>query len=359
MKVYIESMGCDSSISDANQLRECCLNNSLEITGNYMEADYIVLFSCGFNSIILSENINRFKKFYKNQKAKLILTGCVPKIKPSFFRIADFYFGSREMHKFNTLFNFKKKIEEFSPNFNRKDKKIIRISTGCCGKCSYCAIKIATGYVKSRKAEEIIKDIKQGLKEGINKFVFTSEDNGSWGQDFSKNICNLLEKITHIGGDFKILLTTFNPRWFIKYPELYSLFKSSKFEKNIYLSLQSGSNRMLKLMNRGYSVKEYLDVYNRLKKEIPEIKIRSDFLVGFPSENNEDFNETLKFIQKLDFYFIQVFSYTDMEGTTAKNIGPKINKVIKEKRVKKIIKLFLEKNKNEKRELINTNIIFN
>jgi MiaB/RimO family radical SAM methylthiotransferase len=356
MKVYIESLGCDSTLSDANRLRECCLNNFIEITEDYLSADNIVLFSCGFNEIILRDNLKKLSRLRQNKKAKLILAGCIPKIISVSKRIADEIVGPKEISKFNTLFNLKIEIEQFSPKFEREDRQIIRISTGCCGKCSYCAIKIATGFIKSRNYEDIIKDLRDGLKRGVKKFVFTSEDNGSWGQDMSTNICFLLEKIEEMHEHFKVLITTFNPKWFLRYPQLYNLLKSDKFEKNIYLSLQSGSDRILKLMKREYSVDDYIRVYHKLKKEIPEIKIRSDFLVGFPSETEEDFNKTYNLINNLDFYFIQVFAYTDMRKTLAKKINPKITKNVKYSRVKKLIELFLKKNENEKRALIQTNI---
>lgn len=349
-------MGCDSSISDANQLKQCCLNNGILLTQDCSLANYVVLFSCGFNKVILSENLIKLKKLRKISKAKLILAGCIPKIKNSSKKLVDYSFGPKELYKFNNLFNLKRRIEDFSPKFNREDRQIIRISTGCCGRCSYCAIKIATGFVKSRKEEEIVKDIRNGLSQGIKKFVLTSEDNGSWGQDNSTNICFLLKKINEIPGNFRVLLTTFNPKWFLEYPELYELFKLPKFEKNVYLSLQSGSNRILKLMNRGYTVEDYLEVYDRLKKEIPLLKIRSDFLIGFPSEKEDDFNETYNLLKKLDFYFVQIFAYTDMEKTEAMMMKPKIRREIKYRRTKELINLFLEKNKDEKRALIQTNL---
>jgi MiaB/RimO family radical SAM methylthiotransferase len=356
VRVYIESLGCDSSISDSHQLIECCMNNNLDITANFLEADFIILFSCGFNKVILSKNIGKIEEFRTNKKAKIILAGCVPNIEKSTRHLADYSIGPKELYLLDDILKFKKSIKLFSPKFIRQDREIIRIATGCCGECSYCAIKIATGYVSSRSEKEIIADIKNGLKKGIRKFVLTSEDNGSWGQDCSKDITILLEEINKTKGSFKMLLTTFNPRWFIKYPKLFDLLKSEKFEKNIYLSLQSASNRILNLMKRDYTVEDYLNIYYRLKKEIPSIKIRSDFLIGFPSETEEDFMKTYNIIKKLDFYFLEVFAYTDMKDTLAIKLKPKVSNSIKISRVKNIIKLFLDKNKDQARPLIQTNI---
>ena len=166
----------------------------------------------------------------------------------------------------------------------------------------------------------------------------------------------MIKSINQIEGDFKITLTTFNPQWFIKYPELFELLKSDKIEKKIYLPLQSGSNRVLELMQRDYSVEQYKEIFERIKREIPKMKIQADVLVGFPTETEEEFEKTLELVKKLDIYFLQVFAYTDMKKTKAEKLEPKIPFEETEKRAKKIIDLFLEKYKEEERNLVNTNL---
>ena len=349
-------MGCESNLADTNRIRNYFNVNGANVIKDYKKADIIILMSCGFNQIMMKDNLARLNKFNKTN-AKVLLGGCIPKIKKETTKLVDDFFGPKDLDKLDQIFNFKTKIKEVSPQFNRKAKSIIRISTGCEGKCSYCAIKIANGITKSRKIEDIKKDIKQGLKEGYSKFVFTAEDTGSWGKDIGTNILGLLTEIIKIKDKFKVTLTTINPKWFIKFPKLIDLLKSEKIEKKVYLSLQSGSNRILRLMNRQYSVQEYRSVFDKLKKEIPEVKIQVDVIVGFPTETKKDFLDSLQLIKELNIYFLQVFAYTDMEGTISNNITPKIPYDTIEKRAKEIILAFLEKNKDcNKRKLVNTNI---
>jgi len=355
MKVYIESMGCDSNIADSNKVKKFLKENGIEIISDYKKAEFIILMTCGFNQIILKDNINRLKEL-KKTGAKIILGGCIPKIEPKFCKLADYNFNPRGFEKLNEIFNLNKDIEKISPEFKREKKKIIRIATGCDGRCTYCVIRIANGRTKSRSIKDIVNDIKEGIEEGYSNFIFTSEDNGSWGQDINSNISNLINEVISIKENFKVALTTFNPQWFIKYPELYDLFKSEKIDKKIYLSLQSGSNRILKLMQRDYSVEGYIEIFNRLKKEIPEIKIQVDVLVGFPTETEEDFQKTFNLIKKLDIYFLQVFAYTDMKNTSAEKLKPKVSFEVAKKRAQKIINFFLEKHKEEKRNLVHTNL---
>jgi len=358
MKVYIESLGCDSNLADTSRIRKYFAANMAKLVQDYRKADLIILMSCGFNKIMMDKNIRRLKTFIRKSDARILLGGCIPKINKKINSLVDESFGPKELDKLDTLFNFRTKISGISPEFSRNDKKIIRIATGCEGNCSYCAIKVANTCTRSRKFEDIENDIKEGLKEGYSKFIFVSEDNGSWGQDIESNLAELMRNIIKIRGNFKITLTTINPRWFIRYPGLTDLFKSGKVEKKLYLPLQSGSDRILGLMKRSYTVREYVDIFSRLKREIPEIKIQTDVLAGFPTEKNEDFLATLKLIKELDIYFLQVFAYTEMEGTASSKISQKVPFKTAEKRAKKLIRTFLDKNKDicSGRKLVVTNL---
>ena len=356
MKVYIESLGCESNLADTNRIMEYFKINNVKLTTNYKEADFIILMSCGFNNIMMKDNLRRLQDFKKTD-AKIILGGCIPKIRKEIIKTVDYSFGPKELEVLDQIFRFKNNIKNISPQFYKENKKIIRISTGCNGNCSYCAIKIANGLIKSRSFEYIKKDIDEGIKEGYSHFILVSEDNGSWGTDIGTNIIQLIEKINKIKGDFRITLTTINPVWFIKFPELINSLKSKKIEKKIYLALQSGSNRILKLMNRHYTVEQYKEVFNALKEEIPEIKIQTDVLIGFPTETEQDFLKTLQFVKETDINFLQVFAYTDMKGTKSYNITPKVPRKIIEERAKRIISEFLEKKKGiSGRTLVNTNL---
>ena len=356
MKVYIESAGCYSNLADTNQIREYILFNKGELVNNPKKADFIIFMSCGFNNLILQDNFKRLIEL-KNNKAKILLGGCIPHINKEIPSFIDFSFGPREMEKLDQIFKFKLSINKFSSQFNVAGRrKVIRISTGCDGACSYCAIKLANGTTKSHKIKDIRRVIFSGLKEGYSKFLLTSEDVGSWGKDIHKNIVDLIQNLIKIQGNFKIQITTLNPKWFIKFPQLIDIFKSEKIEKRIYLSLQSGSDRILKLMNREYSSSEYFRMFNLLKKKIPSIKIQSDIIIGFPTESKNDFQKTLNMVNLLDIHFLQVFAYTAMKNTPAFNFNPKVQFKVIKSRVKKVILDFLKKNKSAKRKLVNTNI---
>ncbi len=365
MKVFIESFACASNTADANRVRSYFDINGNQITDDPRTADLIILMSCGFNQIIKKQHFKRMDELQRLSKndATIMLGGCISKIDKDYAKDLNkkgiYTFGPREIEMLDNIFGYKHKIRNISPVFKNQDSKIIRISTGCKGKCTYCAIKFANGSTLSRSAEDIKKDIIEGISEGFSQFKLTSEDTGAWGQDIRSNIVNLLNEITAMDGDFRLTLSTIHPKWFLKYPkQLIGALKSRKIAKNIYLPLQSGSNRVLKLMGREYTKEQYDTIYNLIKQEIPEIKIQSDILVGFPSETEEDFRKSFDAVMSKNLYFLQVFAYTDMKGTMSEKIEPKVDMKISHNRVRELINAFLD-SKSEcvgKRILVNTNI---
>lgn len=365
IKVFIESFACASNIADTNRVRSYFDINGNQIVDDPGTADLIILMSCGFNQIIKKQHFKRMDVLQglSKKEAIIMMGGCISKIDKDYAGYLNkkgiYTFGPREIEMLDNMFGYKHKIRDISPVFKEQDSKVIRISTGCKGKCTYCAIKFANGSTLSRSVGDIKKDIIKGMSEGFSKFKFTSEDTGAWGQDIRSNIVNLLNEIAAMDGDFRLTLSTIHPKWFLKYPkQLIEALKSKKISKNIYLPLQSGSNRILKLMGREYTKEQYDTIYNLIKHEIPEIKIQSDILVGFPSETEEDFRKSFDAVISKDLYFLQVFAYTDMEGTMSEEIEPKVNMKIAHNRVRKLINAFLD-SKSEcvgKRTLVNTNI---
>ena len=260
------------------------------------------------------------------------------------------------MDKLEEYLNLGNKVTVNDASFLRENKKIIRASTGCEGRCSYCAIKLATGSTTSRPIEKIHESIRQGLEEGITEFVFTAEDIGSWGFDIGLTLSDLIYSLEQIEEDFKVSLTTVHPKWFLLYPELFDALNSPKLEKKIYLPIQSGSDRILKTMQRDYTKQDYIGIYKKIKEKNPEMRIQCDILVGFPGEEEHDFQETLKIIKELDFSYLQVFAYTDMERTLSYRFGPKVPKELREKRAALAITEFLKKHPDEEGNLVNTNV---
>ncbi len=187
------------------------------------------------------------------------------------------------------------------------------IARGCASNCSYCSIRFAHGNIESTNKNEIIESFHLGLNKGFKKFVLIAEDVGAYGIDVNTNIVALLEELFAIDGDFKIIIDDFNPHWMIRYfDELLPLLtKYSNKIEDLRIPIQSGSNRILKLMRRRYTIEEVSLCIDSLWEHIPNLKIRTHCLVGFPGETEKDFDETINFLNRYPKIAVEIFDYQE------------------------------------------------
>jgi threonylcarbamoyladenosine tRNA methylthiotransferase CDKAL1 len=208
---------------------------------------------------------------------------------------------------------------------NKKEYFYVRISRGCIGNCSYCGIRKAIGNLKSKKISDIVNEFKQGLAKGYKIFIISSDDAGSYGLDINSNFAELLDEITKIPDDFKIIIHSFSPVWMVRYiDELEKIVKRNKI-KIIDIPIQSASERILKLMHRYSDVEKMRDTFLRLKKADPTLGIDTDIIVGFPTETDKDFKESLCFFQEIDFNSGSCIGFSCKSGTDAEKIEPKVS----------------------------------
>ena len=235
----------------------------------------------------------------------------------------------------NSAISLKSRIHPFLV-CNRDKFFYIRVSRGCLGNCSYCAKKFATGVLVSSPQEEVVNAFKKGLAADYHMFFLLSEDIGCYGADTGTGVTGLLKTLFQEGGrnNFKIAISNFNARWFIKYyDQLKELFINNK-DKILYIQIpvQSGSNRVLQLMNRHYSVEDLNSCLRDLKSAIPSLNITTDMIAGFPGETESDFRDSLDFLKKNKFSYADIFGYEDRPDTLANKMGNKIPQEIIEQR---------------------------
>ena len=200
----------------------------------------------------------------------------------------------------------------------------MRISWGCNSNCSYCGIKQAIGPHKSKPLEKVLDEFKSGLKEGHKHFMMNADDIGAYGTDIGSSFSEVLDKMTNIPGDYFISIANLSPRWVIKYIDhLEEIMKREKIIR-IGVPVQSGSNRILKLMNRFNDKDKIRDSLLRLKKVFPKLSLHTHIIVGFPTETEEDFLQTLDFIKDCQFSAGQLMPFSSKSGSEAASIEPKI-----------------------------------
>lgn len=227
-----------------------------------------------------------------------------------------------------------------------KTRAVIKVQDGCDRFCSYCIIPYARGRVRSRKPENVIAEIEKIAQKGIQEVVITGIHIASYGKDFKEEygLMDLLEKINQIKGIQRIRLGSIEPLLITeKFVE--RLIKLEKICHHFHLSLQSGCDETLRRMNRRYTLQEFKEIVERLRKAYPDVILTTDIIVGFPGENEEEFEETYQFLKEIKFYKMHIFKYSPRKGTKAAQMKEQVDPKTKEQRSQKLIEL---SNQNER-----------
>ena len=294
----------------------------------------------------------------KNNEAVVVATGCYAQVsKEELEKIEelDIIIGNSEkndiVHIVENYSNGKsqnvgkieeeKEFQDFGTiTYTEKTRAVIKVQDGCNNFCSYCIIPYAKGRVRSRKVESVIKEVQEIAKKGIKEVVITGIHVASYGKDFTDGtkLIDLLEQINKIEGLKRIRLGSIEPN-LITEEFVERLGNLDKICDHFHLSLQSGCNDTLKRMNRKYTIEEFENSVNLLRKKFPNVALTTDIIVGFPGETEEEFNKTYEFLKKIKFSKMHIFKYSPRQGTVAAKMKQQIDAKIKEKRSSMLIRL--------------------
>ncbi len=363
MNIYVETYGCTANQNDTEIMKGLLVSKGFNIVDDEKIADIIILNTCVVKGPTLKRAENRIKHF---SRKKLIVAGCMPEVLSSRIKKLDPRASMISTHHIKQIVKIVKDVTEGKRNEligkTRKEKlcmpkipknKIIgitQLAQGCLGNCAYCIVKNIKGSLFSYSQEKILKDIKQNLRAGCKEIWLTSQDNACYGLDRDKNeLPDLLDKVLKLKHRFLLRLGMMNPSSLLLcVDEIVELYKNKKMFKFLHLPVQSGSDRILKLMNRKYEVKDFVNIVEKFRKEIPNLVLSTDIIVGFPSESKKDFDETLDLVMKIKPDIINISKYWPMPGTLASGMK-QIKDGEKKKRAIRLMKLHqnisLDKNK--------------
>ena len=341
MKFFIHTLGCKVNSCDSDEIARKLVSYGFQLEFRVDCVDVVIVNSCAVTSESVRKTrqyINKFKKINKN--AFIILTGCASildefKINKSLNAIVD----KSQLVQF-ILDKFKEKeFYEFQDlNFTNKTRAFLKIEDGCDNFCSYCIIPFTRGPIKSKTLRNIDTESRSLKDRGFKEIILTGINLGKYGIDISKN---LVDAINIVRKYFKrIRLSSLEPD--IVNENLIS--KLSEFDEicpNFHLSLQSGSNNVLKMMNRRYEIEDYFNIINLLREKIKNVTFTTDVIIGFPGESDKDFCDTLYAIDKIRFIKVNVFPFSPRPFTLAENLE-QIPPSIKKERVTQAI-LYSEK----------------
>ena len=360
LKYCINTMGCKLNEADSEKISGMLEEMGYEKCDNFEEANLVV-----FNTCSIRENAEEkvFGKLgeLKNLKEKnnmiICFAGCmsqephvIEKIQKSYPHV-DIIFGTHNIYKFPEMlfekiskqpkrvvdvWNIDGEIYEGLPvKRESKTQASIIIMNGCNNFCSYCIVPYVRGRERSRAPEDIIFEAKELAKDGCKEILLLGQNVNSYKPREDYNFANLLADLDKVDGIDIIRFTSPHPKDF-KDDVIDVIAKSNKISKVIHLPLQSGSSRVLKLMNRGYTKEQYLDLVDRIRNKIPNVYFTTDIIVGFPGETEEDFEDTLDVVRKVDFEQVFMFIYSLRHGTRAEKMDGHLSEEVKSERFNRL-----------------------
>lgn len=369
-EIYFETYGCTANYNSSEIMQGLVRQAGMNLTSKPEFADLIVINSCIVKEPT-EEKIRRRIQDLTEQfpDKKIILAGCMPRLNKEKYSVKNIFLLDTTHVK--DIINLIKDIEtnqysskvylnqrkEIKLNLPKIPKEkiigITQISEGCLGECTYCITRLAKGKLFSYPQEDIIKSIESDLNAGCKEIWITSQDCASYGLEQGKFLLpELLKEILKLKHNFYLRIGMMNPNNVLQIlDELIEIYKSPKVFKFLHIPIQSGSDKILKLMKRQYSIEDAMKVINKFKQEFSGIHISTDIIIGYPEETEKDFQETYEIIKEISPETINPSRFYPRPKTPAfklKQISPDIVT----HRTKKISKLHYEmqKNKNKKFE---------
>lgn len=365
--VAFYTLGCKVNQYETNAMKQKFIEKDYEIVEFEEVADIYVVNTCTVTNMSDRKSrqiIRRAKE--SNKDSLLVVTGCYAQVaKDELEKIedVDIVIGNQEKKDIVTFVEekqkekiekvsdilYEKSFAEFgSSTYTDKTRAVIKVQDGCDRFCSYCIIPYARGRIRSRKPEEVIAEIEQLAKKGIKEVVITGIHLASYGKEYKPHISllELLEEINKIDGIERIRLGSLEPTLMTK-DFIEGLVKLEKICDHFHLSLQSGCDETLKRMNRRYTAREFEEGIKIIRDNFPNVSLTTDVIVGFPGETEDEFSKTYEFLERIKFYKMHVFKYSQRKGTKAAVMPNQITGEVKEERSNKLIEL---SNKNQKEQ---------
>ncbi|MDT7889583.1 MAG: tRNA (N(6)-L-threonylcarbamoyladenosine(37)-C(2))-methylthiotransferase [Desulfurococcales archaeon] len=348
IRVYIETYGCTLNQADSMIMRGYLEEAGVGFVDGPDDADVIIVNTCVVRKDTEEKMIKRLseiEKLYSGAK-KIVVAGCmvsslpasVKRVAPSaslvtpqtIDRIVDAVFSRERAEYIGGL----RSIERIPIPRGRGVIAPVPISEGCLSDCSFCITKISRGRVRSYPPRAIVNAIKDLVSRGYREIELASQDSAVYGFDIGKNFLlpDLVEEILEIDGDYMIRIGMMNPQWLRRILDrLIEVIKHPKVYKFLHIPVQSGDNRVLRIMKRGYTVEEFEEMVSEIRRKIPEVTIATDIVVGHPGEDEKAFRNTLDLMERMRFDRVHLAQYSVRPLTEAAAM-PQVPEHIKKRR---------------------------
>ena len=373
-KAFVLTFGCQQNEADSERLAGMASAMGYQVVDTPDEADFIIVNTCAIREHAELKALSTIGQ-YKHIKAKnpgliIAVCGCMVtqehrkndiKFK---YPYVDFIFGTSSIHRMPQLIweRIEKERRIYCPEETeymvaegipvRREsnyKAWLSVMYGCNNFCSYCIVPYVRGRERSRRKEDILEEFKTLVSEGYKDITLLGQNVNSYGKDNDDgcDFADLLRLLCKVEGDYKIHFMTSHPKDATN-KLIDVIAEEDHMAKHFHLPMQSGSDRVLKAMNRHYDTERYMSIVNYMREKIPDIAITSDIIVGFPGESEEEFEMTLEMLRKVRFDMLYSFIYSPRKGTPAAEMEDQIPKAVQNKRFERLLstqnEIALEKN---------------
>ena len=374
MTFYINTLGCKVNTYESSVMADLLKDAGYTEIDNIEEANVIIINTCSVTNTADNKSLKTIRNVYKkNPNAIIVVAGCMPQNKKDIFDDMNVSIVFGNVGKSNIV----KYIEEYRKtnkkiidikdvmhtdfesmklnNFDRT-RAFVKIEDGCNNYCTYCIIPYTRGNVRSKEPRDVINEVNDLVKMGHKEVVLTGIHTGHYGFSNYK-FSDLLNDLVKTDGLERLRISSIEMNEIT--PEVLNVFKNSDvLVDHLHIPLQSGSDNILKKMNRKYNKREFIDKINEIRSIRPNISITTDVIVGFPGETEEDFNEMVETIKKVNFSKLHVFPYSNRKGTPADTMKNQIDGKTKKERVSKLISLSHILEENYMNNYLNKEVVF-
>ncbi len=339
VKVAIETFGCTFNKADSQIMAGKLSDAGMELVDDIVDADVIIVNTCYVKQPTENKVTTRIQKLQKNYPdKKVVVSGCMVEIDPKKLdKIADIstnWIGPHQLNKTVDVVNASLEGQLLRQTGLTKDSKvglnkikddpfihIIQICEGCLGVCSFCCTRLARGPLHSYPISEIKAEAQKAIDSGCVEIELTAQDTAAFGHDSGEKLSSLIKEVANLDGNFRIRVGMMHPKnIFDDVDELIDAFKLPNVYKFIHLPVQTGSNKVLKEMNRRHTIEEYLDFVKKIRNSIPEITLATDIIVGYPTETDEDFQKTIDLLEEIKPNLIHLSKYRHREGALSSSL---------------------------------------
>jgi len=330
-KIWVEAYGCSASFADSEMISGLIVNGGHTLAANSSESDLNLIVTCSVKDATANKMIYRIKQL---KSKPLVVAGCLPKAeKTTVEKFSDnaSMLGPNSLGKtllvIESTLKGKKVIALEDTDLSKVGLPkirlnpivgIVEIATGCMSECTFCQTKLSKGDLRSFRIGDIVRQVNIEVEDGCKEVWLSSTDNGCYGFDIGSDLSTLVNAVSEISRDFKIRVGMMNPMYMPRIRDgLLESFENDKVYKFLHIPVQSGNNKVLNDMKRGHTAKTFRDAVKKFRDKFPNFTISTDVIVGFPSENKEDFEDTVQLLEETRPDVVNLSKYSKRPGTEA------------------------------------------